>query len=159
MLKVMYVCTHNRCRSILSEAITQQKSDGNIIARSAGSAPSGHVHPLTLQYLEENGYRTEGLYSKSLDELAEFEPDIIITLCDSAANEPCPVIFNKTLKLHWGLVDPSQATTNEQDTANAFNQCIAQIEARVATLVDIVKNNKKPEAIDAILSLDGIQVN
>ena len=100
---ILYICTHNRCRSILSEAITRQKALGIITAQSAGSEPAGQVHPLTLRYLQEAGYNTQQLSSKSWDTLGEFIPDVVITVCDQAAGESCPLWLGTTPKLHWGL--------------------------------------------------------
>src|SRR5690606_2392558 len=86
-MKILFICTHNRCRSILAEAITNLMSDGRIVAKSAGSQPAGMIHPLTLRYLHDAGVSTDGLYSKSWDELESFEPDVVITVCDDAAQE------------------------------------------------------------------------
>jgi arsenate reductase len=135
-LKILYICTHNRCRSILAEAISNLMSDGRIIARSAGSEPAGMIHPLTLHYLHEAGVSTEGLYSKSWDELESFEPDVVITVCDAAAQESCPLWFGKALKVHWGLEDPSKVS-GELAQARAFRSCIARIKRRVAALLEL----------------------
>ena len=99
-MKVLFVCTHNRCRSILSEAITNKIASGVIEAKSAGSQPVGEVHPLSLKYLAESGYSIEGLKSQSWDEFEEFAPDLVITVCDSAADEVCPVYFSNGTTLH-----------------------------------------------------------
>lgn len=135
MLKILYICTHNRCRSILSEAITNAKSKGNILAKSAGSQPVGEVHPLSIKYLKEVGIETNGLSSKSWDELESFAPDIVITVCDSAAGETCPIWFGKTLKLHWGLADPSKIVGSDEEIAAAFHHTIQEISERVENLL------------------------
>lgn len=141
-MKVLYICTHNRCRSILSEAITNAKSGGRIIAKSAGSQPSGAVHPLSIRYLAEAGFATDGLKSQSWDEFEAFEPDVVITVCDSAASETCPVWFGNALKVHWGLEDPSKLEGPEEVVAQAFHATIATISTRVATLCDIAGLDK-----------------
>lgn len=138
-MKILYVCTHNRCRSILSEAISNLMSDGRIIAKSAGSQPAGLIHPLTVHYLQEAGVPTDDLYSKSWDELESFAPDIVITVCDSAAQESCPLWFGKAVKVHWGLADPSKVIGSEAEQALAFRRCIAQIKQRVAQLLEILQ--------------------
>lgn len=138
-MKVLYICTHNRCRSILSEAITNHIGAGVIQAKSAGSQPSGEVHPSSIRFLELADYSTNDLTSKSWDDLADFEPDVIFTVCDAAAGEACPLWFGQSLKLHWGLADPSKLTGSEEDIAQAFNTCIQTIERRVEQLVDIAK--------------------
>ena len=90
-MKILYICTHNRCRSILSEAITNHASQGVIEAKSAGSQPVGEVHPLSIKYLAQSGIATSGLTSQSWDEFEAFAPDVVVTVCDSAAGETCPV--------------------------------------------------------------------
>ena len=105
-MKLLYICTHNRCRSILSEAITQQRAAGLIEARSAGSSPAGQVHPMTLHHLEQQGYATQGLRSTSWGDFADWEPDVVITVCDRAAQEPCPLYFGRAHQLHWSLARP-----------------------------------------------------
>ncbi len=136
-MKILYVCTHNRCRSILSEAITNHHANGNIEARSAGSQPSGEVHPLSLKFLEEFGIATLGLKSQSWDEFESFSPDVVITVCDSAAGEACPVWFGKTLKIHWGLEDPSKIDGPADVVADAFRKTINIISERVKALEDV----------------------
>jgi arsenate reductase len=137
MINILYICTHNRCRSILSEAITNHLSDGSLQAFSAGSQPSGQVHPLSLKYLEEQGIATDGLKSQSWDEFESMQPDIVITVCDSAAAEQCPVWFGKTIKLHWGLKDPSKIVGSESEVKKAFEECIATITSRVHELLQL----------------------
>jgi protein tyrosine phosphatase len=83
-MKVLFICTHNRCRSILSEAITNQLAQGRIVARSAGSQPVGAVHPWSIQYLLENNFSVAGLESQSWDDFSDFNPDLIITVCDKS---------------------------------------------------------------------------
>lgn len=140
-MKILYICTHNRCRSILSEAITNHTAKGLIEAKSAGSQPAGVVHPLSIKYLNEAGIATANLQSQSWDEFEEFEPDLVVTVCDSAAGEACPVWFGKSIKVHWGLSDPSKIEGSEQELAAAFNECIALIEQRVSALVELAKQS------------------
>ncbi len=139
-MKILYICTHNRCRSILSEAITNHLSNGKITARSAGSAPSGQVHPLSLVYLEEAGVPTTGLRSQSWHEFEDFAPDLVITVCDSAAQEPCPLWFGTSMQLHWNLQDPSKIEGSEEQKAQAFRHCIEQIQQRVNTLLRLMES-------------------
>ena len=77
-MKLLYVCSHNRCRSILSEAVTNTLAGDILIARSAGSQPAGEVHPMSLKFLEKAGYPTDGLKSQSWNDFEDFEPDIVI---------------------------------------------------------------------------------
>ncbi len=140
-MKILYICTHNRCRSILSEAITNQFGGGLITAASAGSQPVGEVHPLSLKYLEEAGISTEGLCSESWEDYADFTPDLVVTVCDSAEGETCPLWMGNTLKLHWGLADPSKLVGSEEEIAEAFRATITQVKGRVEALKKIAEEN------------------
>jgi len=129
--KLLFICTHNRCRSILSEAISNHLAKGKILAYSAGSQPAGQVHPLSIKYLDEKGISTEGLTSQSWDDFELVEPDVVITVCDSAANEQCPVWFGNCVKVHWGLPDPSKLEASEEEIKKAFFNVMATIESRI----------------------------
>ena len=130
-MKLLFICTHNRCRSILCEAIASQRGAGVIHAASAGSAPVDAVHPLTLRYLEERGYSTTGLQSQSWHDLQCFEPDRVITVCDSAAGEACPLWMGEVDKHHWGLPDPSRVEGDDAAIRSAFMAVIDRIENKV----------------------------
>ena len=155
-MKILYICTHNRCRSILCEAITNG-SDSHIgssklEAKSAGSSPVGEVHPLSLKYLRERGYSTDGLKSQSWDEFEDYQADIVVTVCDSAAGEACPVYFGQSLKVHWGLEDPSKLEGSEEDKAAAFSNTIDIIEGRVAALAQIAEKGLSGDELKAALA-------
>ena len=152
-MKILYICTHNRCRSILSEAITNSIASKNIEARSAGSQPAGMVHPLSLKYLEQEGYSIAGLQSQSWDDFADFQPDVVVTVCDSAAGETCPVYFGKSLKVHWGLSDPSKLEGESSEAA--FLACIDEIVARVEKLNEIAAKNLDRDALRSELAAIG----
>jgi len=136
-MKILYICTHNRCRSILSEAITNHLAKGKLQAFSAGSHPVGEVHPLSLKYLAEQGIATEGLKSQSWDHFESEQPDIVVTVCDSAANEFCPIWFGDTLKVHWSLPDPSKLEGSEATIRDAFIAVMQTIEQRIHKLLDL----------------------
>ncbi len=133
-VKLLFLCTHNRCRSILAEAIATEIGGDLIQAASAGSEPAGEVHSLTLRSLQRHGIPAQGLRSKALDELEEFRPDFVITVCDKAAAEPCPLWLGKTRPFHWSLSDPSAQTTDEAERDRAFDQIIATLTARLRWL-------------------------
>lgn len=133
-MKLLYICTHNRCRSILSEAITRRRAAEVIDARSAGSQPAGEVHPLTLKFLSAAGYPIDELCSQSWDDFEAWSPDVVVTVCDRAAGEPCPLYFGCALKVHWGLADPSALAGSDELVADAFAATIREIERRVDTL-------------------------
>ena len=130
-MKLLFICTHNRCRSILSEAITNQRARGILTAASAGSAPVDAVHPLTLRFLQERGYDTAGLASHSWVDLEAFEPDRVITVCDTAAGEACPLWMSDVEKVHWGLPDPSRVNGDDETVRAAFMAVIDRIERKV----------------------------
>ncbi|UAA39790.1 arsenate reductase ArsC [Paraneptunicella aestuarii] len=157
-MKILYICTHNRCRSILSEAITNHLSQGEIEAKSAGSQPSGQVHPLTLKYLQDAGISIDGLQSQSWDELENFEPDVVITVCDSAANETCPVWFGKAIKIHWGLADPSKIEGTDAEIEKAFHAVMSEISERVSALKNIA-HIQQPEQLKQALTALGASAN
>lgn len=136
-IKLLYICTHNRCRSVLSEAITNSVAASQFTAYSAGSAPAGEIHPATLKHLLTREISVDGLSSQSWDDFGKLNPDIVITVCDSAANEACPIWMGSSLKLHWGLSDPSKIEGSEADIGKAFNEVMNTIERRVKALSDL----------------------
>jgi len=156
-MKILYICTHNRCRSILSEAITNHFASDHIQAKSAGSQPAGEVHPLSLRYLNEAGIPTDGLQSQSWDEFEDFKPDVVITVCDSAAGEACPVWFGQSIKVHWGLADPSKLEGSEEEIAAAFRDCIEEIKHRVSQLQGIAVQSLEREQLKNALNQLGAQ--
>lgn len=156
-MKVLYICTHNRCRSILSEAITNHLAGDAIQARSAGSQPAGEVHPLSIQYLTQQGFSTDGLRSQSWDDFADFQPDLVITVCDSAAKESCPVYFSDALNVHWGLADPSKIAGDAAIQEQAFLATISEICTRVEQLTNIANKNLTKTELKAALAAIGAQ--
>lgn len=136
-MKLLFICTHNACRSIVAEAIGRERGAGRLTVASAGSAPRGEVHPLTLKHLVLQGYDTAGLASKSWDELAGFAPDAVITVCDNARGEACPAWFGDTLQVHWGLADPTALDGDEEVVGEAFSDLIALLEHRIDRLLEV----------------------
>jgi arsenate reductase len=154
-MKILYICTHNRCRSILSEAITNDIASDVIEAKSAGSQPAGQVHPLSLHYLAQDGYSIDGLQSQSWDDFVDFQPDVVVTVCDSAAGETCPLYFSNSLKVHWGLSDPSKIEGDASQIEQAFVACINQIKERVKTLKAIAAKDLDKSQLRAALASAG----
>ncbi|GAB3291459.1 arsenate reductase ArsC [Parahaliea aestuarii] len=154
-MKILFVCTHNRCRSILSEAIARHRAGAVLDVRSAGSQPAGEVHPLSLHYLAQAGYPTEGLQSQSWDEFADFAPDLVITVCDAAAGEACPLYLGNSMKVHWGLSDPSKIEGNTAEQAAAFSACIAEVERRVDVLAQLACGGLQGDALRTALAEQG----
>lgn len=147
MLSILFVCTHNRCRSILFEAVANHLGQGKIMAKSAGSTPEDAVHPKAIEHLQKAGIDSSGLFSKSLPSLESFHADVIITVCDNARGEACPIIFRQTAKVHWPLTDPSSLPEAEQDAA--FEQTLALMQARIKKLLLALENSASP-IIDAL---------
>ena len=119
----------------MCEAITRKLADGRIEVASAGDNPAGRVHPLTFEQLLSSGYSVDGLHSKGIDALARFEPDAVITVCDQAAGDTCPVWLGRAAKGHWGLPDPSHLKGTTQEIDQAFSDVIDTIEDRVKRLL------------------------
>lgn len=136
--RVLFICTGNSARSILSEATLNHLGKGRFEGFSAGSQPSGCVHPRAIEQLQAAGIPSGGLASKSWDRFSEAGApalDIVITVCDNAASEACPVLFGDFLQSHWGLPDPAAAA--DEDAAAAFRRAHAVIRQRVAALLDL----------------------
>lgn len=130
-MNILVLCTGNSARSILLESILTHKSDGRITGFSAGSTPSGKVHPQSLILLAEKDYPTDGLWSKSWDEFGTDDApqmDIVITVCGSAAAEECPHWPGAPIRVHWGVEDPAAAA--EPDWDAAFNTAYDQLHTR-----------------------------
>lgn len=129
-VQVLILCTHNSARSVLAEAMLNhwaKRLGREVRAYSAGSAPSGRLNPHALAVLQAAGIETTGLRSKSWDEFTvPTAPalDLVITVCDSAAAEVCPIFFapvgTQPVKVHWGYPDPSNAPGTDDDRRRAF---------------------------------------
>lgn len=129
-MRVLFMCTANSCRSILSEAMFNHLAPDGFEAVSAGSFPKGEVLPRSLTTLQRAGISTEGLSSKGNDAFESTPPDIVITVCDKAAGESCPLYFGPALKSHWGLEDPSDVQGDECTKDKAFQLTLARVEHR-----------------------------
>lgn len=136
-MKVLFMCTANSCRSILSEAMFNHLAPAGFEAVSAGSFPKGQVLPRSLTTLQAAGIATDGLSSKGNDAFEDSPPDIVITVCDKAAGESCPVYFGPALKAHWGLEDPSDVKGSEEHINAAFNATLATIETRCRAFLQL----------------------
>jgi arsenate reductase len=134
VLKVLFVCTHNACRSILAEVILRYHAGTLVDTASAGSAPGTTVHPLTISHLEQAGYATTGLASKGYAEVEDFNPDVVITVCDRAAGEACPLWLGDTPRVHWGLPDPSHLPGSDSERSAAFRRAMQTLERRAKAL-------------------------
>jgi arsenate reductase len=144
-MNVLFLCTGNSCRSILGEATFNHLAPAGWHAMSAGSQPTGQVHPRSLALLARQAIPTDGYYSKSWDALP-LTPDIVITVCGSAAGEACPAWLGPVLRTHWGVDDPAHATGTDAEIDAAFMKAYRilrqRIEAFLALPLDQLKNDK-----------------
>ena len=145
-MKLLFVCTHIRCRSILAEAICRDEAGGAFDVRSAGSQPAGVVYPGTLAFLQQQGINTSDLQSQGWDEFEAFSPDVVITVCDSAAGESCPLWMGNAIKVHWGLPDPSKEQDAEKQQ-QMFEDVAARLRQRIRNLVAVDWQDKTNEQI------------
>jgi protein-tyrosine-phosphatase len=131
---VLFLCTGNSARSILSEAILNRLGDGRFRAFSAGSKPVGRVNPGALELLRRRGFPTEELRSKSWDEFAgpDAPPmDYIITVCNNAAGETCPVWPGHPATEHWDIADPAGVGDTDEERRTAFETAYATLDGRI----------------------------
>ncbi|MGM3274649.1 arsenate reductase ArsC [Ralstonia sp. 24A2] len=157
---VLILCTHNSARSVLSEGMLNhwaQILNKDVRAYSAGSAPSGRINPFALEALSNAGVDTEGYRSKSWDEfVAEGAPQmrVVITVCDSAAAEPCPYWPGSPVKVHWGYADPSNAPGGDEGKRQAFELTRQAIGYRMLQLLmlplDTLSNAELQAHLDRI---------
>lgn len=141
-LNVLFLCTHNSARSILAEALLNDMGSGRFKAYSAGSSPRDNQqpNPLGLQVLQKARISTEGLRSKSWDEFAAPDApqmDLIITVCDNAAGEVCPIWPGHPATAHWGYADPSEGDGPEAEKLEAFRQTMHAMKRRLELLVNL----------------------
>lgn len=144
-MNVLFLCTGNSCRSVLSEATFNHLAPAGLRAISAGSKPAGQLHPRAVALLNRKGISTEGYFSKSWDDLP-VTPDIVVTVCSSAAGETCPAYLGPVLRTHWGVEDPSHVVGTEEEIEAAFNHAYGIIRARIdaflALPLEQLKNDK-----------------
>ncbi|MDD5388041.1 MAG: arsenate reductase ArsC [Gallionellaceae bacterium] len=136
IFNVLFLCTGNSARSILAESVLNNMalSQGRFQAYSAGSHPTGQVHPFALELLEKNHLPTQGLRSKSWDEFAQAgapELDFVFTVCDDAAGEVCPVWPGQPMTAHWGVPDPAAVAGNDDTRRRAFFLAFNQLSNRI----------------------------
>jgi arsenate reductase (thioredoxin) len=132
--KVLFLCTGNSARSQMSEAIVNAQLGGEWEAVSAGTQPSGYVHPKAVDALQEIGIHHQGR-SKSTDEFQDVSFDLVVTVCDDAA-EKCPVWLGQGKRVHLGFPDPASATGSDEEVLNVFRQVRDDISHKVVALLE-----------------------
>jgi arsenate reductase len=134
---VLFLCTGNSARSILAECLVNHWGRGKFRGFSAGSFPKGQVNPMAMELLQRMNLPTQGLRSKSWDEFAApgAPPlDFIVTVCDNAAGEVCPVWPGKPMTAHWGIADPAAVPGTDAEKAFAFQKALNELETRIKSL-------------------------
>lgn len=142
---ILFLCTGNSCRSVISEATFNHLAPAGMRAISAGSQPTGKLHPRAVSLLASKGISTEGYFSKSWNDLP-MTPDIVVTVCGSAAGETCPAYLGAVTRTHWGVDDPGHVVGTEEEISIAFERTYdiirARIEAFLALPLDRLMNDQ-----------------
>lgn len=137
---VLFLCTGNSARSIMAETLVNKLGGGMFRGYSAGSHPAGAVNPLTLDMLQRNNFPLDGLRSKSWDEFAGPEApsmDFVLTVCDQAAGEVCPIWPGQPMTAHWGVADPVSVKGTDEEKQKAFSSVFMTLRTRVGLLVSL----------------------
>jgi arsenate reductase len=147
---LLFLCTGNSCRSILAECILNRIGKGRFRAYSAGSHPTGEVHPLALDLLQRRNHPVADLRSKSWQEFAG-DPapamDFVVTVCDQAAGEQCPVWPGAPMIAHWGFPDPARFVGTDEDTKAFFDTVCHDIERLLSAFVQFPLDSMTPDEI------------
>lgn len=154
-MNVLFLCTGNSCRSILAEATFNHLAPPGWTAMSAGSQPSGQVHPRSLALLAREGISAAGCHSKSWDALP-LTPDILVTVCASAAGETCPVYLGPALRTHWGVADPAHASGSDEEIDSAFMGAYRILRARIEAFLALPLARLQDDPVRLKAELDRI---
>jgi arsenate reductase len=157
---VLFLCTGNSARSILAEAILNQKGRPNFTGYSAGSFPKGTVHPMALKQLETSHLPTDGLRSKSWDEFAKPgapKMDFLFTVCDNAARETCPIWPGQPATAHWGVPDPAAVEGSPAEIERAFRDAFMILERRISLFLSLPLARLDKLAIKTEIDRIGLQ--
>ena len=157
---VLFLCTGNSARSIMAEAILNKKAGGGFLAYSAGSHPSGKVHPEALKQLELAGIRTLRLRSKSWDEFSKPGApamNFVFTVCDNAANEACPLWPGRPAIAHWGIPDPAAVRGTPQEIERAFHDAFTILDRRIGLFLSLPLATLSGLALKETLDIIGKQ--
>ncbi|MDP1666614.1 MAG: arsenate reductase ArsC [Methylobacter sp.] len=155
MLNILVICTGNSCRSVMGEALFNHLGQGRIKAFSAGSQPIGRINTGALATLKRHDLPTEGYKSQSWEEFEDQPMDIVITVCDNAAGETCPVYLTKAVRAHWGVSDPGHVEGTEDEKIAAFEQTFSTLKLRVEKMLELPLETMPPEQLTAELNAIG----
>ena len=154
-MNILFLCTGNSCRSILAEATFNHLAPPGWRAMSAGSKPTGQVHPRSLALLAREGIPTAGYHSKSWDNLP-VTPDLVLTVCANAAGETCPAYLGPVLRSHWGVDDPAHATGTDAEIDAAFTTAYRTLRARIEAFLALPLPELLPHRERLQIALDQI---
>jgi arsenate reductase len=154
-MNVLFLCTGNSCRSLISEAVFNHLAPAGWHAISAGSQPTGKLNERALALLASKAIPAEGYYSKSWNDLP-VTPDIVVTVCASAAGETCPAYLGPVLHAHWGVEDPSHVAGTEDEIDAAFEQAYAILRARIEAFLALPLDDLKNDRAQLKAELDRI---
>jgi arsenate reductase len=154
-VNVLFLCTGNSCRSLISEAVFNHLAPSGWHAISAGSQPTGKLNERALALLASKGIPTEGYHSKSWENLP-VTPDIVVTVCASAAGETCPAYLGPVLRTHWGVDDPSHVVGTEEEITAAFEKAYAILRARIEAFLALPLDELKGDRTTFKTALDRI---
>ena len=154
-MNILFLCTGNSCRSILGEAVFNHLAPAGSKAMSAGSHPTGEVHPRSLALLAREGIATEDLHSKSWDNLPAI-PDIVVTVCSSAAGETCPAYLGPVLRTHWGVDDPARASGTDAEIDAAFDQAYRTLRTRIKAFLALPLDELEHDRVRLKAELDRV---
>lgn len=139
--RVLVLCTGNSCRSVMAEALFNHLGKGAIEAVSAGSHPTGYVHPKSIETLQRHGIDPGKPRSKSWDEFAGLNFDLVVTVCDAAAAESCPAFLGPAKKLHWSTPDPAKTTGADEQIDAAFDEAFTMLRNRIEAYIEAYINH------------------
>ncbi|WP_299018306.1 arsenate reductase ArsC [uncultured Photobacterium sp.] len=156
-MKILFICRHNTCRSILAEAIARRFLPERFEVASAGSEPLGDLHPYIKNYIGAMGLDPADFYSKSWEELASFHPDIVISVCDQQHGEACPNWLADGIRVAWDINNPLEISASQEEFDEQCHQASASLKRRIDKLSGYYfENMSHDQIIEALEKLHGI---
>jgi len=154
-MNILFLCTGNSCRSILAEATFNHLAPANMHAMSAGSQPTGEVHPRSIALLKSKGIATDGYFSKSWDNLPSV-PDVVITVCGNAAGETCPAYLGSVIRAHWGVEDPAKVAGTDAEINASFERAYKILRTRIEAFLALPISTLQSDKVTFKNALDSI---
>ncbi len=154
-MNLLFLCTGNSCRSILAEATFNHLAPAGWRAMSAGSKPAGQVHPKSLALLAKEGISSDGCHSKS-GEALPVTPDVVITVCGSAAGETCPAYLGSAIRAHWGVDDPARASGTDEQIDAEFMRAYRTLRSRIEAFLALPLETLRDDPVRLKAELDRI---